>query len=188
MSYLPIHLDVRGRRVVVIGGGRVASRKAADLRRCGACVTVVAEVVSPPLRRLGRSGRLALRERKYRAGDLKGFFLAVAATDDPVVQAAIRKEATRRKVLLNVADRPEQCDFIFPAKVVRGDFVVSVGTGGQSPALAARVRERLEKIFGPEYGTLTRRMGRLRKQIPAGPERAKMFQRLVHASMLKDLR
>ncbi len=182
MAFLPIHLDVRGRRVAVIGGGKVAVRKVKDLLTCGACVTVIADSASRPLQRMASrsgAGSLTLRVRTYRSGDLKGCFLVIAATDDPAVQKEIRKEATRRKILLNVVDQPDQCDFIFPAKVVRGEFVVSVGTGGQSPALAAKVRRDLEKIFGPEYGELTQQLGDLRRRLPPGPDRDRFFVDLL---------
>ena len=157
MRYFPAFLDLSGKSVIIFGGGEVALRKARSLIAARAKVTVVAPESHPALKRFKG---VRLISRGYRPGDLARQFLAVAATDDPKVQQAIRREATRRRVLLNVADCPKLCDFIYPAVVRRGDFCIAISTGGASPILARRVRERLEKMFGPEYG---RRVARLKR-------------------------
>lgn len=160
MRYYPINLDVAGRPVVVIGGGKVAWRKVRPLLAAGASVTVVAPDLVRGLLALRRKRKVCCKQRCYRDGDLKGAFLAVAATSDPEVHRGIRAEATRGGILLNVVDCPKICDFTLPSRVARGDFLLTISTGGQAPALSKRVRKRLERQFGPEYGRLVKVMSK----------------------------
>jgi len=147
-SYYPVFLDRRGRRCVVVGGGEVARRKVEGLRAAGAEVTVIAPKMQemPP-------GAIIV-EREFQPGDLDGAFFVISATDDRVVNSAVAAEAEERGILINVVDVPGESSVILPAVVRRGEFVLAVSTGGASPALARRLRERLEVEFGEEYGEL----------------------------------
>lgn len=136
--YYPIFLDVEGMEVVIVGGGRVAARKAAGVAEAGARVRVIAPRVAAGLR------ADEVRRRKYRAGDLRGAVLAFAATDDRRVNHAVAREARRRGIPVNVADAREECTFIVPARVRRGEMQIAISTGGTSPRLAKQLRERLE--------------------------------------------
>lgn len=139
--YYPAFLNVAGLRAVVVGGGAVAERKAAQLLASGADVTLVSPDATPELERLAGEGRVRLIQRAYAPGDLAGAWVAVAATDDPETQRKIRAESLREKTLLNVADEPDLCGFIAPSVVERGPVAVAISTGGESPALARRLRE-----------------------------------------------
>lgn len=139
--YYPAFLNVAGLRAVVVGGGAVAERKAAQLLASGADVTLVSPDATPELERLAGEGRVRLIRRAYAPGDLAGAWIAVAATDDPETQRNIRAESLREKTLLNVADEPDLCGFIAPSIVERGPVAVAISTGGESPALARRLRE-----------------------------------------------
>ena len=136
--YYPIFLDVKERTAVVIGGGRVATRKAAGLAEAGARVRVIAPMVSRGLR------AHEVERRAYRPGDLKGAALAFAATDDRRVNHAVAIEARRRGIPVNVADSLEECTFIVPARIARDELQIAISTGGRSPRLAKRLRQRLE--------------------------------------------
>ncbi len=162
MSYL-VNLSLRGRTAVVIGGGRIAARKAHDLREAGAEVTVVAPEICPEI---GQMGSKLLR-RPYLTSDLDGAFLAVAATDDEQLNARVSREARQKGVLVNVVDRPALCTFILPAVVRRGDLTIAVSTEGQCPALSSVLREELEQRFGPEWGRLVEFFGALRREMMA---------------------
>lgn len=188
MRYFPINLDIRERSVVVIGGGEVAARKIEALREAGAQVSVYDRRPISAIRKLAASKKIRWINRPYRRGDLAEAFMVVAATDDPAVQKAILSEAVRRKILLNVVDRPEFCGFVFPAILKRGEFVVTVSTGGASPALARNVREDLEALFGPEYKTLTDLMGKLREKLPNLPNRDKLFAEIVRSPIRTYIR
>ena len=149
--YYPAFLDVRGRLCVVIGGGRVATRKVKTLVSAGARVRVVAPKVAPAIARL--SGVEVVRAR-YSAAHLRGAEIVFATTNDPAVQSAVWREARKRKLLCNSADSPERSDFIVPASFARGDLQVAVSTGGASPRIAQMLRDTLERAFGPEWGDL----------------------------------
>lgn len=163
--YYPVFLDLRGRVCVVIGGGEVAERKLQNLSECGAEVTVVSPVVTPGIRALAESGKLRWESREYTEGDLKGVFLAIAATDVASVNRAVAEEAAEEKVVLNVVDKPDLCTFIAPAIVRRGEVTVALSTSGTSPALARKLRESLEGSDLLQYADLAGTLSQARKKI-----------------------
>ena len=142
--YYPTFLDIQGKLCVVIGAGTVAEGKVKQLLASGAKVRVISPVTSKALQELARSNRIELIERIYAEGDLAGAFLAIAATDNNETNLQVRDEASSQKVLLNVVDVTELCDFIAPAVVERGPVSVAISTSGTSPALARKLRESLE--------------------------------------------
>jgi siroheme synthase-like protein len=150
----PVNLLVRGRRVVVVGGGRIAARKIAPLLDLGAQVVVIAPQVVPEIRAWVDAGRCELVEREFRASDLEGAWLALTATDDPAVNKAVFDAGEAARVWTNSADDPANCSFTMMSVIRRADLVVAVGTGGRSPALSAHLRRLLTEELGPEYETL----------------------------------
>jgi siroheme synthase-like protein len=151
---LPVNLLVRGRRVVVVGGGRIAARKIEPLLDLGAEVHVIAPVVGAEVRTWSDQGRCSLAEREFAPSDLDGAWLAFTATDDPAVNAAVHTAAETARVWVNSADDPANCSFTMMSVIRRSDLVVAVGTGGRSPALAAHLRRLLNEELGPEYEVL----------------------------------
>jgi siroheme synthase-like protein len=166
LAGLPVNLLVRGRRVVVIGGGRIAARKIASLLELGAAVEVVAPVVSDEVRGWAARGDLVVHDRPFAPSDLKGAWLAFAATDDPAVNVEVHAAAEAARVWVNSADDPLNCAFTLMSVVRRGDLVVSVGTGGRSPALAAHLRRRLEDELA-DYDTLLDLLSEARERLRA---------------------
>jgi uroporphyrin-III C-methyltransferase/precorrin-2 dehydrogenase/sirohydrochlorin ferrochelatase len=165
LDFLPLFLNVRGRSCVVVGGGVVATRKAALLCRAGAALTVVAPRVEEALRELvsAHGGNLALRE--FDAGDLAGCTLLVAATDDAAENARVAALARARDVLVNVVDQPADCTAIMPAIVDRSPVLIAIGTGGNAPVLARMLRAKLETLIPPAYGELAGYLGGLRARV-----------------------
>jgi uroporphyrin-III C-methyltransferase / precorrin-2 dehydrogenase / sirohydrochlorin ferrochelatase len=163
--YFPVSLDLEGRPCVVLGGGPAAAEKALGLLSAGAAVTVFAAAPDEALRRAADRGTLALVERDYRAGDLSGAWLAIDASGRDEVNAAVRREAAGRRVLLNVVDRAALCDWIAPAIVRRGPLQVAVSTSGESPFLAAALRSRLEQDLGEEWEPFVRLVGETRRRL-----------------------
>ena len=151
---LPVNLVVRGRRVVVVGAGRIAARKIEPLLDAGAIVEVVAPVAGEEVRAWADGKRLVWHERPFAAPDVDDAWLVITATDDPAVNAAVHTAAEAARVWVNSADDPANCSFTLMSVIRRGDLVVSVGTGGRSPALAAHLRRQLQEEIGPEYETL----------------------------------
>ena len=163
----PVNLLVRGHRVVVVGAGRIAARKIEPLLDAGAVVEVVAPEAGPEVRAWAAAGRLVLRERAFEAPDLEGAWLALTATDDAAVNAAVHAAGEAGRVWVNSADDPANCSFTLMSVIRRGDLVVSVGTGGRSPALATELRRRLGKEIGPEYETLLEVLSEAREALRA---------------------
>jgi precorrin-2 dehydrogenase len=188
MRYYPVHLDIQNRKVLVVGGGSVGTRKVKTLLDCGARVTVVSPEVSRQLRELAASGDIILAERSYQSEDLTGVFVVIGATDDETLNQQISSDADRLNTLCNIADRPEVCNFILPSIVQRDDLVITISTSGQSPALAKKLRKTLENQFGEEYGTLLQLMGAIRKKLlqqAHKPEAHKpLFEQLINSDLI----
>ncbi|WP_245690451.1 precorrin-2 dehydrogenase/sirohydrochlorin ferrochelatase family protein [Sporolituus thermophilus] len=165
LPYYPVNLNLAGRRCAVIGGGAVAARKVLALLAAGAAVTVVSPAVTAELAALAAAGQITHIERPYWPGAIENFFIVICATDDPDVNRQAAEEGRAKGALVNVADAPELCDFTVPSQIVRGDLVITVSTGGKSPALARRLRQELEARYGPEYGLYLAMVGRLRDEM-----------------------
>lgn len=164
-AYYPVSLNIRGRKCVVVGGGEVALRKVKALLEHGAMVTVISPELGPELVQLARHGEITALNREYRAGDLKDSFLAIAATDDSDTNCQIVREAEDRAVLVNVVDDAENSDFIVPSCLRRGDVTIAVATAGRSPALARKIRTRMEEKFGEEYAALALLLDEVRTEL-----------------------
>ena len=165
MRYFPIFLDIKDRPVVVVGGGRVGERKVSSLLKAGAKVKVISPHLTKNLKRLAERGRITPIEREYKRGDLKGTFLAIAATADCETNQQVFEEGIRRRIPVNVVDSPAQCSFIVPSIISRGDLTLAISTGGKSPALAKKIRKELQNSFGPEYARLLKLLGAVRRKL-----------------------
>ncbi|BAU22891.1 siroheme synthase [Caldimicrobium thiodismutans] len=164
-EYYPIFLNLKNRLCVVIGGGKVAERKVLSLVKAGAKVKIISPEVTEALKKIIRDYNLQWEGRPYQEGDLKEAFLVISATNSPEVQKKVFQEAEARKIPCNVVDKPELCSFIVPSKVQRGDLLIAISTGGASPAVARRIREKLESFFGEEYTIYLILMRKIREKI-----------------------
>ena len=145
----PLFFDLTNQPVVVVGAGKVASRKIRALLAAGARVTVISPKAEPAL-----AGKIRWLRRRYRRGDLRGARLVVAATDDPRINEQVCAEAKRRKLLVNCVAPPSAGNFIVPAVARRGRLIIAISTGGVSPALAKRLRRELERLLRKDYPEL----------------------------------
>ena len=161
----PVNLLVTGRRCVVVGAGRIAARKIDSLVQAGAEVVVVAPEVGAEVRAWAGEGRVQLVERRFEPSDVDGAWLVVTATDDPEVNRAAFEAGEARRIFVNSADDPANCSFTLMSVVRRGDIVVSIGTNGRSPALAAYLKEHVRDEMGPEYETLLDLLSEAREEI-----------------------
>lgn len=159
----PVCLELGGRRCVVVGGGAVAEQKVRGLVDGGGEVVVVAGEVTAGLEALVDDGDVVVVRRDFASGDLEGAFLAIAATDDPDVNATVYDEATAAQVLVNSVDDIEHCQFSVPSVVRRGDLTVAISTGGRAPALSKKLRRSLSTQLGPEYADLVELVGDVRE-------------------------
>jgi siroheme synthase-like protein len=163
----PVNLIVAGRRCVVVGAGRIAERKIDALLAAGADVHVVAPELDERVRAWRDEHRITVAERAFEPSDLDDAWLATAATDEPAVNHAVFEAGTARRVWVNSADDPDNCSFTLMSVIRRGDLVVTVGTGGRSPALAAWLKERITAELGPEYETLVELLSEAREAMRA---------------------
>ncbi|MBM9613371.1 bifunctional precorrin-2 dehydrogenase/sirohydrochlorin ferrochelatase [Desulfobulbus rhabdoformis] len=188
----PVSLDIEGKLCVVVGGGTVAARKVRGLIAAGGRVRIVSPVLNELMHASVQEGSVEWRPKKFEAQDLDGAFLVFAATDSPVIQEAIVAAAHARKLLVNVADGPDQCDFQVPAVLRRGDLSISIATGGKTPAVAALVRRQLERVVGEEYALLTALVGAIRQEITglaiSDGEKKILFQKMLQEDIVTWLR
>ena len=187
MRYFPVNLDVRERTCLVVGGGAVGTRKTRTLLRAGARVTVVSPEASADLETLAADGRIRLCRRAYTAADLAEAFLVFGTTDDHDLNCEISADARRRGILCNIADQPDRGQFVLPSVVARGDLLIAISTSGKSPALARRIRLRLENDFGEEYALLIDLLGALRRRMLAGGHDPRGHKQKFDALLDSDL-
>lgn len=182
----PVNLLLSGRRVLVVGGGRVAADKARGLLAAGAVVHVVAPRLTDEVRALGVSSE----ERPYRRGEVAGYRLAVACTDDRDTNQSVFDDGEAAGVWVNAADDPARCSFTLPARLDRGRVLVTVSTGGHSPALAAWLRDRLAGQLGPEYDTLVDLLAEARSAMVAEglPTQGADWRSALDSGMLDHVR
>ena len=172
MDHLPIYLDVRAKKILVVGGGTVAARKAEMALRAGAHVTVIAEDLGEDFRDIAGHEHLTHRTGAVSKADFKDCLLCYGAADDPELDQRLHAFAKESGTLVNVADSPKLCDYIMPAVVDRSPLVIGISSSGASPAIARMIKARLESMIPAGYGRLVSILGSFREQV---------MQRLKHS-------
>ncbi len=187
--YYPVFLNVEGKKCVVVGGGQVALRKVGALLEYGAEVEVISSDLCPELAKLAESGEIRALIREYLAGDLKNAFVAIAATDNNEINRQVVTEARKRVVLINVVDDADNSDFIVPSRLRLGEITIAVSTGGKSPALARKIRSKLEKELGDEYALLADLVSEVRAEVRQQNLRidSDVWQEALDLDLLLDL-
>lgn len=190
--FYPVYLNLKRKRVVVIGGGEVAERKVASLLDTGASITVVSPQITERLASLANANLIEWHKRSYAHGDCRGAALVLSATDDAETSRSVFDEAAAAGILVNTADQPALCDFIMPAVVRRGALTVAISTGGTSPALAGRLRGKLSRMLGPEYARLVALLARvrpeIRRRIPNERDRKALHYRILDSDIITCLK
>lgn len=186
----PVNLVVAGRSCLVVGGGSVAARKVEGLLASSASVHVVAPAVGARIRELAADGRITVDERPYEPADLDGVWLVVAATDDPAVNRAVFDGGEAQRLWVNAADDVASCSFTLPSVVRQGPLLVTVATGGLSPALAVWLRRHIEAELGEEYVVLAKLLSDERDAIRARGESTEAVDWLsaIDSGMLELIR
>ena len=174
-------MKLEGKRCLVVGAGNVGEPKIGGLIGTGARVGVIALQASETVQAWAQAGKITLELRGFSAEDLDGKFLAVVATASRALNGSIYREAQRRGVLCNVVDDPEYCDFYYPAVVRRGDLQIAISTNGQSPSLSQKLRQQLERQFGPGYAQWVAELGETRKLVLASDLDPERKRELLHS-------
>lgn len=165
MEYLPLFHNLRGRMVLVVGGGEIALRKSRLLAEAGAVLRVVAPDIETPLTQLVEQGGGQCLLKGYGPEDLDGVVLAIAATDDEPLNAQVSADAQARQLPVNAVDAPDLCTVIFPAIVDRSPLMIAISSGSHAPVLARLTRARIETLFPHTYGKLAQLAQRFRTQV-----------------------
>jgi len=169
MSLFPMFLKLDGRRCLVVGAGKIGESKIRSLLIAHADVHVVAPTATAAVAAWVRAGVVSWEAREFRREDLDSLFLVVAATASVDVNDEVFRQARQQRILCNVVDDPERCDFYYGAVVRRGALQVAISTAGQSPALAQRLRRELERQLRPVYAGWLQWLGNARKNLFASP-------------------
>lgn len=177
----PMFMKLAGKQCLVVGAGKVGEPKIAGLIDTGALIQVVTLSASDAVREWAQAGKIELELRRFAPADLDGKFLAVVATASNKLNESVYREAQKRGVLCNVVDVPEYCDFFYPAVVRRGDLQIAVSTAGQSPSLAQKLRQQLERQFPPEYAAWVEQLGETRRLILASDLDKERKLELLHS-------
>jgi precorrin-2 dehydrogenase/sirohydrochlorin ferrochelatase len=180
-NLFPMFMKLTGRQCLVVGAGKVGEPKIGGLIDTGAHVHVVTLKASPQVHEWALAGKIDLELRAFTENDLDGTFLAIVATASKTLNQLVYHAAQCRGVLCNVVDVPELCEFFYPAVVRRGDLQIAISTNGQSPSLAQRLRQQLEKQFGPGYASWVSQLGETRRLILASDLDKETKSELLHS-------
>ena len=191
MKYYPVYLDITNKRCVIVGGGDVAERKAERLLDFGARVTVIGKTLTPLLETMKREGRIEHIHADYDGALIGNAFMLIGATDRDDINTRISLDGKHKGILVNIVDDPAKCDFILPSLVQQGDLAIAISTGGKSPALAKKLREELEKRYGPEYEALLHMLGKLREKVVArgyaSDENKRLFEAVIDSDIIQHI-
>ncbi len=188
MSFFPMYMDMQNLKVLVVGGGYIATEKLEKLVDFTKEITVITNEISTEANQLIKDHCLTLYQRAYSAGDIQGFDIVIVATDTVELHKAIYEESRGSRILVNSVDNTDYCDFIFPSYVQKGDLTIAFSTGGASPAFAKQIRRHFEKIIPDSVGEFLQKMKAMRSEIPKGKERMKYFDELVEEYFKKHFK
>jgi len=188
MSFFPIYIDMDNLKVLLIGGGDIATEKIEKLLDFTDKITIISTVISTPLEKIIRDNSLKYHLRPYMSGDIDGYDIVIVATDTIRLHKEIYQESRGSRVLVNSVDDTAYCDFIFPSYIKRGDLTISFSTSGASPAFAKQIREYFEDKIPTDIDSFLSKMKRLRGELPKGRERMKKFERMVRDYMGKNFK
>jgi precorrin-2 dehydrogenase len=165
MGYLSFNIQIKGKLVVIIGGGSVAERKVSTILPSDASLTVISPTLTYTLQKLRDKGQIEHIARRYEEGDLAGAFIVIAATNDHDANLAVAREAEKLKILVEVTDNPAAGNITSPAMIRQGDLSIAISTNNRAPSLSAAIKRELSRDYGPEYAKTVRLLGVVREKL-----------------------
>ena len=165
MKYYPLLLDLKGKKCIVVGGGRVAQRKVNSLLKAGALVRIISPNLTQNLKKLAGQNKIYWITSHYRKRYIQNSFLVIAAVSDKKINSKISRDTQKSKILVNVVDSPKESSFIVPSNISRGDLIISISTSGKVPALSKRIRKDLTKLLVPRYSKFLKTLESIRKDL-----------------------
>jgi precorrin-2 dehydrogenase/sirohydrochlorin ferrochelatase len=192
MPYYPVLLDLKGQKILVVGGGKVAERKIKNLLVYGCRIHITSTHFTGELQRLIAENKIENIPCESLATHMDDAFMVIAATDNPKANTEVSLQAKKRGILVNAVDQPRDCNFIMPSITRQGDLQIAISTAGKSPALAKKIRKDMDKMFGPEYGSLVELLGLIRAKLLSAEhvssKNKTLFQKLVDSDLLEMIK
>ncbi|NPA52271.1 MAG: bifunctional precorrin-2 dehydrogenase/sirohydrochlorin ferrochelatase [Aquificae bacterium] len=180
MPLFPTFVDIKGKDILIVGGGNVAQRKIEKLVDFNPNLYVVGKKINEQIKELKKSYKnITLYERAFEFSDIEDKDMVIVAVDDVNLQEEIYKECKKRNIPINSVDSPDYCTFIFPALIVRGDLVIGISTSGKVPGLSAKVRKHIEKCLPQEIESLLEQLYQVRESTPKGEGRQRKILQLI---------
>ena len=175
-------------RVLIVGGGVIASHKLEKLVDFTTNITVIATIISSEALATIQEHKLEYKERSYKSGDIEGYDMVVIATERIELHQSIYEESRSSRILVNSVDNIAYCDFIFPSYIKHGDLNISFSTSGASPAFSKQIRKYFETVIPSDIGDFLQKMKKLRTQLPKGEARMQKFEKMVEAYIEKNFK
>lgn len=187
----PIFLKLEQKKILVVGGGSIATQKIQSLLDTGCHLTVISPCICKEIQCWASENRLQVKKREFQTSDLQNIDVVFAATNQPQTNEKIRKEANEKKILINAVDDPENCDFYVPSIVRRGPLAIAISTQGECPGFARLVRKKIEKIIPAIYGDFVIFLGHLRRNVKNvcsdSKQRQSVTKEMLYDGILEEL-
>jgi len=179
MNYFPAYIKMNNKKVLLVGGGKVAFEKLSRLLDFTTDISILAKDINQDIKTLAIQNNISTKEKSYCKGDVTFFDIVIIAVDDLSLQQGIFQETRGKGILCNAVDSLDYCDFIFPSYIKNGDLIVSVSTSGASPAVAKYLRRYIEKMLPNDIEIFLKEMREHRKRLPKGKPRMQFLDKLA---------
>jgi precorrin-2 dehydrogenase/sirohydrochlorin ferrochelatase len=179
MALFPLFVDIKGKKILIIGGGIVALRKIEKLIPFEPDLKVISKDFHPQTYRFIEENSIPFEKRAFSFSDLEGVDIVIVAVDDLDLQKEIFDRTRGKNILVNSVDSPDYCDFIFPAYIKKGDIVIGITTSGNLPGLSAKLRKHIEKTLPEDLESIFKQIKKIREELPKGEKRQKMILQLI---------
>jgi len=171
MSYFPAFLNLNNKKILVIGGGKIAGDKISHLLDFTKNITIISPKIEKRVEEFIKKYSLTYINREYKEGDIKDHFIVIVAADNLALQEKVFKECQNRKILCNSVDNVKYCDFIFPSYIKNDDLIIAISTSGASPSFAKYLRRAIKKIIPKNINIFLSELKNIRQKLPKGKER-----------------
>jgi precorrin-2 dehydrogenase/sirohydrochlorin ferrochelatase len=179
MAYFPMFYNLEDKKILVIGGGNIATQKLEKLVIFTKDITIITKELSLECHNLIKENCLTLYQRAYKKGDIDSFDIVIVATNNIKMHQEIFNESRAKNILVNSVDNTKYCDFIFPSFIKKGDLTVAISTSGASPAFAKHFKAKIESTIPDDIEDFLQKLKELRESMPKGKERMDYFEKLV---------
>ena len=180
MRYYPLLLDLKGKKCIVVGWGRVAQRKVHSLLKTRAAVQIISPNLTQNLKRLVDQNKISWTTSHYQKRYIRNSFLVIAAVSDKKINSKISRDTQKSKILVNVVDSPKESSFIVPSNISRGDLIISISTSGKVPALSKRIRKDLTKLLVPRYSEFLKTLEVIREDLKIRCSEPKLRKKVLN--------